>query len=156
MSLGAVTVGVKRRDGKADDDAMAKPDFETTWVPRIGERGVVEFRRYQRSAAIATATGLVFAVGSGIAFGGSSTINTILGVVLAIAATGSFVGYVGSQIRFAAVLSDWFGVKIKGRQLPLMDTARFDAWCEKRGFQTPEHQQAGQSAAQGGGLIPRS
>jgi hypothetical protein len=112
---------------------MAITDFEATWVPRIGEDGAAEFRRYRRSLGVAWATGLVLAVAASFAFGGD-TLDKLLGVVLAVGAVGAMVGFVRSQRRLAAVLSEWFGVKITAGQLPVMYPERFDAWCTKRGF----------------------
>jgi hypothetical protein len=116
---------------------MPKPDFETIWVPRIGERGAAEFRRYQLSLGIACAAMLVFAGAAGLAFGGGGLDKQLLGVLFAVGAVGGLVGFRRSQNRFAAVLSQWFGVKIAAGQLPLMSPGRFDAWCEKRGLRSP-------------------
>ncbi len=109
---------------------MARPDFEATWYPRIGEKAAEELRRGRR-ITIFGITSPLFAGGAGLLIG-TGTVNDVIGVALAAVVVGYLVMFIDAQRRIAAAMSDWFGVKIKG--LPKMNPKRFDAWCEERGL----------------------
>jgi hypothetical protein len=147
---------VKRRQGSADDDAMANSDFEATWTPRIGEEATAELRHFRRVIVTTSLPALVLAGGASFAFAGG-TLDKLLGVALLIAAMGYPVEFLRSQRKLAAALSDRFGVKITAGQIPPMSPRRFDTWCEKRGLHFPEDQPVSQTAPDAVGLTtPRS
>lgn len=109
---------------------MTSPDFEATWVPRIGEKAAGELRRCRRIGMGAIVASLVFASTASVALGGD-TPDKVLGVVLLAAMAGGLATFINCQRRLAVALSDWFGVKISAGQLPLMNPRRFDTWCER-------------------------
>ncbi len=112
---------------------MAKSDFEATWYPRIGKDAAEELRRFRKIV-------VMFALPAPLAGGvagiliGTGTVNDVIGGILAVAAAGYIVMFINAQRKIAAALSDWFGVKITGGQLPKMNPKRFDAWCQERGL----------------------
>jgi hypothetical protein len=112
---------------------MAKGDFEATWYPRIGKDAAEELRRLRKIAIVGT-TMPVFAIGAGLLIG-TSTLNDVIGAVLALVVAVYIVMFIGGQRRIAAAMSEWFGVKIRG--IPRMNTRRFDDWAQKRGLHRP-------------------
>jgi hypothetical protein len=131
---------------------MAKPDFETTWYPRIGEQAAKELRRGRKISLLGILSPL-FAVGAGLLIG-TSTLNDVIGVALATIGVSYIVMFFNAQRRLAAAMSDWFGVKIKGWQLPRMIPERFDAWCQARGLHHPGEQVASGQEAQSSEVAP--
>jgi hypothetical protein len=115
---------------------MAKSDFETTWIPRIGERATAELRRCRWAGATVPATAIVLGVAATYAFDGG-IFDKLLGVILMMGAVGAFVILIRCQRKLGAAVSDWFGVHITGGRLPKMNPKRFDAWCEERGLRQP-------------------
>jgi hypothetical protein len=113
---------------------MANSNFEAKWVPRIGEKGAAELRRLQHTWLAAWLTGMTSAVAASFAFAGGP-LAKLLGVALVAGAVGALVAFVRGQKRFAAVLSEWFGVRITAGTLPPMN--RFDTWCEWNGLHGP-------------------
>jgi hypothetical protein len=73
------------------------------------------------------AAGVLFAAGG---------IGDVLGALLVVTLTVCIVSFIKAQLRLAAAMSDWFGVKVKG--LPLMNTNDFDAFCRKQGLRRPD------------------
>jgi hypothetical protein len=65
---------------------------------------------------------------------GTSTLGDVLGVLCALIVVGALTAFFRAQNRLAAVLSEWYGVKITGRGLPAMNPKRFDGWCQERGL----------------------
>lgn len=112
---------------------MAQSDFESTWVPRIGESATAALRRYRWAGGTVPATAIVLGVAASYAFDGG-TLDKLLGVVLVAGAVSAFAIFLRTQRRLAAALSQWFGVRISAGQLPLMNPKRFDAWCERAGL----------------------
>jgi hypothetical protein len=133
---------------------MASANFDATWIPRIGERGAVELRRGRRIAltvavvvpALAVAAGVLFAVGG---------LGNLLGAVLMVVVAGCCAMFVQAQMRLAAAMSEWFGVKIRGGQIPKMNPKRFDVWCEARDLHSPPRQGAVAQEAQPTDMTPR-
>jgi hypothetical protein len=115
---------------------MARSDFESTWVPRIGNGATAALRRYWCAGGTVPAIAIVLGVAATYAFAGN-TLDKLLGVVLLAGAVGAFAIFVRTQRKLAAALSEWFGVKITGGRLPKMNPKRFDAWREERGLHTP-------------------
>jgi hypothetical protein len=111
---------------------MARRDLEETWVPRIGEEAFSELRRY-RKIGFAAASMPVLGGGASLLFGTAA--GDLIGSLLLLAAVCIFAAFFRSQMRLAAALSRWFGVRIRG--VPRMYPERFDVWCEKRGLQAP-------------------
>jgi hypothetical protein len=111
---------------------MANPDFEATWIRRIGPEATVELHRGRRVAGIGITMPLV-AIAAGLLLG-TGTLDDVIGAVLA----GVVAGYVGmfirAQKRIAGAISHWYGVRIGAGQLPLMNPERFDAWRERAGL----------------------
>ena len=112
---------------------MAESDFEGTWYPRIGKDAAEELRRYRRITIFGISSPL-FVVGASLLIG-NGTLDDIIGVALASVFVVYIVMFIGAQRRIAAVMSDWFGVKIKG--IPMMTPKKFDAWSQARGLQRP-------------------
>ena len=109
---------------------MTNPDFEATWVPRIGKKATAELRRGRRIGMSAIVASLVFASSASIALGGD-TFDKVLGVMLLAGMVGALATFINCQRRIAVALSEWYGVRISTGQLPLMNPKRFDAWCER-------------------------
>jgi hypothetical protein len=113
-------------------------DFEATWYPRIGKDAAEELRRARRTAWLGPLTA-VFAVGAG-ALIGTSTLDDVIGVVLAITCL-VYVGmFIRAQWRTAEAVSVWFGVD-RMRWLPRMTPQRLDDWRNLRGLMTPDERQ---------------
>jgi hypothetical protein len=108
---------------------LAKQDLDAIWTPRIGENGVRELRRYRRAGFIGMT--LPFVAGAAGLLLGTSTLGDVLGAALAAVVAWRLAAFIYAQMRVAAALSEWFGVKISAGQLPLMNPGRFDAWCER-------------------------
>jgi hypothetical protein len=124
---------------------MASESFDATWIPRIGERGAYELRRGRKIAlTVATAVPLL-AVAAGVLFAVGG-LGNLVGAVLMVVVAGCCVMFVRAQIRLAAAMSEWFGVKIRGGQVPKMNPKRFDVWCEARGLHHQTKQVADQEA----------
>jgi hypothetical protein len=109
---------------------VTKSDFETTWIPRIGEEAAEELR-HGRKIAVIGFTMPLFAIAAGLLIG-TGTLNDVIGAVLVVIAACYFAMFIRAQRRIAAAMSRWFGVRIKG--LPKMNPKRFDAWAEERGL----------------------
>jgi hypothetical protein len=109
---------------------MTNPDFEATWIPRIGEKATAELRRCRLIGMSAIVAGLVFAATASIALGGD-TLDKALGVVLLAGMVGALATFISCQRKIAAAVSEWFGVRITAGQLPPMNPKRFDAWRER-------------------------
>lgn len=116
---------------------MTNPDFEATWVPRIGKKATAELHRGRRVGMSAIVASLVFASSASIALGGD-TFDKVLGVMLLAGMVGALATFINCQRRIAAELSEWFGVNISAGQLPLMNPKRFDTWRERVGLSRPE------------------
>lgn len=114
---------------------MAKPDFDATWVPRIGIRAAGELRRLRRIGLIVATIVPVVAIAAGVLFAAGG-IGNVLGALLVVVLAACIVSFIRAQIRLAAAMSDWFGVKVKG--LPLMNTNDFDSFCRKQGLRRPD------------------
>jgi hypothetical protein len=112
---------------------MTASDFDATWIPRIGERGASELRRYRRVGMIAIVGGLAFAAGASIALGGD-TRDKILGIVLLAGMVGALATFINCQRRLAKTVSEWYGVRISAGQLPVMNPTRFDTWRDRVGL----------------------
>jgi choline-glycine betaine transporter len=122
---------------------MAKPDFEATWYPRIGKNAAEELRRGRKIVTFGIVSP-VFAVAAGLLIG-TGTVDDVLGVASAMVVAVYIALFIHAQVRIAAALSEWYGVKIRG--IPVMSTKRFDDWCEARGLHHPGEQIAGGQAA---------
>ncbi|HEV3322884.1 MAG TPA: hypothetical protein VG147_11940 [Solirubrobacteraceae bacterium] len=119
---------------------MAKPDFEATWYPRIGKDAAEELRRGRKIVTFGIASP-VFAVAAGLLIG-TGTLDDVIGAASAAVVVVYIALFIRAQVRIAAALSEWYGVKIRG--LPKMNPKRFDAWCEARGLHHPgEHVASG-------------
>lgn len=128
---------------------MASVDFDTTWIPRIGERGAFELRRGRKIALIVATVVPVLAVAAGVLFAVGGLWN-LLGALLVVAITVCVVLFIRAQMRVAAAVSAWFGVKVKG--LPLMNTRDFDAFCQKQGLRRPDDAPAIEESGRAGTL----
>jgi hypothetical protein len=133
---------------------MASPDFDATWVPRIGEQGVGELRRFRRTMLILSGATPVLAVGAGLLFAVGG-VGDLLGTVLVVVVAGCCVSFIRAEMRLAAALSAWFGVKIRGGQIPKMNPTRFDTWCDARGLHRPSGQGAGTQDAESSDMASR-
>jgi hypothetical protein len=120
---------------------VASSDFQTTWVPRIGEEAAAELRRFRKIGGLGMVTP-VFAVAAGLLFG-NGMLDDLLAVVCSAVAISLLVALINGQKRLAAALSRWFGVKITAGQLPPMNSGRFDTWCEKRELRAPDERTSG-------------
>jgi hypothetical protein len=129
---------------------MAKPDFEATWYPRIGRNAAEELRR-GRKIGIYGFTMPLFAIAAGLLIG-TGALNDVIGGVLVIVAAGYFVTFIRAQLRIAAALSEWYGVKIRG--IPKMNPKRFDSWSEARGLHRPGEQVSSGQAARSSDAAP--
>jgi hypothetical protein len=122
---------------------MAKQDLDAIWTPRLGEKGVQELRRYRRAGFIGMA--LPFVAGAAGLLIGTSTLGDVLGAALAAVTAWRLAAFIYAQVRIAAALSEWYGVKIRG--IPVMNPRRFDEFAEKRGLHRPAEQLATGRAA---------
>jgi hypothetical protein len=114
---------------------MVKADFDATWVPRIGRRAAGELRRLRRIGLIVATVVPVVAVAAGVLLAAGG-VGNLLGALLVVALTVCIALFIRAQIRLAAAMSDWFGVKVRG--LPLMNIKDFDAFCQKQGLRRPD------------------
>ena len=133
---------------------MASPDFDATWIPRIGEQGAGELRRFRRTMLILSGVTPVLAVGAGLLYAAGG-VGNLVGTVLVVVVAGCCVNFIRAEMRLAAALSAWFGVKIRGGQIPKMNPKRFDSWREARGLHHPGEQIAGGRAARSSDVAPR-
>jgi hypothetical protein len=115
---------------------MTKQELEATWMPRIGEKGTTEMRRYRKIGIYGFAMPLL-AIAAGLLIG-TGTLNDVIAGVLVVVAAGYFLTFVRAQMRIAAALSEWYGVKIRG--IPVMNPKRFDEWSQARGLHNPGEQ----------------
>jgi hypothetical protein len=129
---------------------MAKPDFEATWYPRIGKNAAEELRRGRKIAIFGFTAGL-FAAGAGLLIG-TDILGDVIGGILAAMAAAYIVMFIRAQMRVAAALSEWYGVKI--RAIPVMNPKRFDEWAEKRCLRPPAEQVASAQAAPSSDVAP--
>ena len=111
---------------------MTSPDFEATWIPRIGKEAAEELRR-GRKIVIFGIVAPLFAGAAGLLIG-TGTLPDVIGITLAAVAAGYLVMFVRAQRHLAAAMSEWFGIKITGGGTPKMNPKRFDAWCQERGL----------------------
>lgn len=133
---------------------MASANFDATWIPRIGERGAFELRR-GRKIALAVATVVpVLAVVAGVLFAVGG-LGNLLGAILMVVVAGCCAMFVRAQMRLAAAMSEWFGVKIRGGQIPKMNPTRFDTWCDARGLHHPGGQVGGTEGSEPSKMISR-
>jgi hypothetical protein len=109
---------------------VTRQKLDSVWVPRIGERGVEEFLRYRRSCFLVMPAAVLTGVGGVLCAAGP--VGVVFGVVLFVIAGTSFVNMFWRQRRFAAVLSDWYGAKVRG--VPALSPERFDAWRDRQGL----------------------
>lgn len=130
---------------------MTKQELEATWIPRIGEKGTAEMRRY-RKIGICAFTAPLFAVAAGLLIG-TGVLDDVIGVVLAAAAGTYIVMFIRAQMRIVAALSEWYGVKIRG--IPVMNPKRFDEWRQARGLRHPGEQVASGQHRQSSEDAPR-
>jgi hypothetical protein len=122
---------------------MTKQELETTWIPRIGETATNELYRFRKIAIYGTASP-IFAVAAGLLIG-TSALGDVIGAVSTAAVVAYVVMFIRGQMRIAAALSEWYGVKIRG--IPKMNPKRFDTWAQARGLQRPDEQIAIDQAA---------
>ncbi len=115
---------------------MARPDFQATWVPRIGEEATAELRRFRKIGGLAIVAP-VFAIAGGLLFARSSLLDDLLAVMCWAVGISFLVGFINGQRRVAKAMSYWYGVRIQAGQLPPMSVGRFDTWREKRGLRSP-------------------
>ena len=112
--------------------------FESIWLPRIGPAATAQLRRSSYASLVLALTCFGASLAASFAFGSGTTRGALLGVALIAVAISAFVGRIRSQSRFAAALSEWFGVRIAWHDLPSVARAnRFDAWCRKRNLSAP-------------------
>jgi choline-glycine betaine transporter len=117
---------------------MAKPDFEATWYPRIGKNAAEELRRGRKIVTFGIVSP-VFAVAAGLLIG-TGTVDDVLGFASATVVAVYVALFIHAQVRIAAALSEWYGVKIRG--IPVMTPRRFDEFAEKRGLHRPDEKVA--------------
>jgi hypothetical protein len=130
---------------------MAKPDFEATWYPRIGKNAAEELRRGRKIVTFGIASP-VFAIAAGLLIG-TGTLDDVIGATSAAVVIVYIALFIRAQVRIAAALSEWYGVKIRG--LPKMNPKRFDSWCEARGLHHPGEPVASGQAAGSSDVAPR-
>lgn len=133
---------------------MASANFDATWIPRIGERGALELRRGRKIALTVAVVVPVLAVAAGVLFAVGG-LGDLLGAMLMVVVAGCCAMFVRAQMRLAAAMSEWFGVKIRGGQIPKMNPKRFDVWCEARDLHRPTRQVAGAQEAESPDMVPR-
>ncbi len=120
---------------------IAKPDFEATWYPRIGKDAAEELRRGRKIVTFGIVSP-VFAVTAGLLIG-TSIVGDVIGAASAAVVVVYLALFIGAQIRIAAALSEWYGIKISAGQLPLMNPKRFDSWSQRYGLQAQSEQAGG-------------
>jgi hypothetical protein len=133
---------------------MTKPDFDTTWVPRIGEPAASELRHFRSIGLIVATVVPVIAVAAGLLFAVGG-LGDLLGTMLVVALAVSIALFIRAQMKLASAMSEWFGVKIRGGQIPKMNQIRFDTWCEARGLHHPSGQASGAQDAISSDVAPR-
>lgn len=110
-------------------------------MPRIGSAATAELSRYRQAGLVVMVLPIV-AGACGLLIG-TNTLGDVLGVALAAVVAWRLAAFIHAQMRVAAALSEWYGVKIRTGQLPLMNPKRFDAWCERFGLQAQAEQADG-------------
>jgi hypothetical protein len=130
---------------------MTKQELEAIWIPRIGEKGTAEMWRYRKIGIFGFTAGL-FAAGAGLLIG-TGVLHDVIGGVLAAMAAAYLVIFIRAQVRIAAALSEWYGVKIRG--IPVMNPKRFDEWRQARGLHHPGEQVVSGQQAQSSEDAPR-
>lgn len=124
------------------------PDFQTTWLPRIGPDATEKLRLWRRAAVWFRPLGTVFAVGAGASFAGGGPVAAAIGWVCVVGAATCCVVYIRARRRTYTAISRWFAVTPM-RGLPLMTPERFDKWRHANGYRTPD-QRAGGGQSDGG------
>jgi hypothetical protein len=112
---------------------MADPDFEATWLPRIGPEATQKLWTYNRFLRRGFLWAL-FPVGAGVLIG-SGWLGDVVGGMCAAAMVVSWLVFVYTQRRTAIAISHWRGFEI--RWLPRMTPENFDRLCQRRGV--PQH-----------------
>lgn len=112
----------------------ARSRFRLIWEPRIGAQASAELRLYKMRQVTLNPLAVVLGCGGGALVGSRATAS----VVVAIAAFAVGAAAIGvtivSQMRFARALSEWFGVRVRARDVPKMRSPEFDAWVACRGL----------------------
>jgi hypothetical protein len=94
----------------------------------------------------------LFAAGAGLLIG-TGVLDDVIGAALA-AVAATYIGmFIRAQMRIAAALSEWYGVKIRG--IPVMNPKRFDEWRQARGLHHPDEQVVSGQQAQSSEDAPR-
>jgi hypothetical protein len=119
---------------------MAGQDFDTIWIPPVGKRAAAEMRRQAYVGLAAGLAAIGLAVACSFLFGSGTPAGVLLGCVAAALAAAAFVSVIRGRMKVAAALSFWFGREIRWSEMPRMQPAAFDAWCEKKGLQRPERE----------------
>jgi hypothetical protein len=118
---------------------MTRQELEAIWLPRIGPAATAELRRYRQAGFIGM--GLPFVAGAAGLLIGTSTLGDVLGAALAAVVAWRLAAFIRAQVRIAAALSEWYGVKIRG--IPVMNPKRFDEWRQARDLHHPGEQIGG-------------
>ena len=129
---------------------MTKQELEAIWMPRIGERGTAEMWRYRKIGIFSFTAGL-FAAGAGLLIG-TSILGDVIGAILAAMVAVYIAMFIRAQMRIAAALSEWYGVKIRG--IPVMNPKRFDEWRQARGLHHPSEQIRSEQEARSSEVAP--
>jgi hypothetical protein len=120
---------------------MPKPDFDVTWIPRIGEEATAIARTARIIASITGPLMFVGAFAASFLLGSGTTIGVLLGLVAVGLDVGLLVNLVRIRLRLAAAMSGWLAVPVTWSQMPKMRVKDFDAWCAGRGHQPTPHTQ---------------
>jgi hypothetical protein len=137
-------------------DAILKPSrFDAFWLPRIGEKATGILRLSNRLQPL-----IVWSfIGSAAAFlvlvVGHTTLDWLLsaGALLWCAAT---VALLVRRVRLlAAAVSEWFGVRIRPRDLRTLATS-FDAWVKELHLEVPDCSRINAEGAHLGSSVQRN
>ena len=111
---------------------MSRGQFDAIWVPRLGANGAETLWRWRRKTPLYLTAPIVGGGGSTLlAIGGA--LEAVAGVVLVLVAFGLVADFVIGQRRLKALVSQQFGVPVKG--FPAMNEESFDRWCRYHGYE---------------------
>jgi len=113
---------------------MTRGQFDAIWVPRLGPKGADALWRWRRKTLLYIASPILAGGGATLlAIGGA--LGAAGGAALLLVAFGLVTDFVMGQRRLKALVSERFGVPVKG--FPAMNQRSFDRWCTYHGYQQP-------------------
>jgi hypothetical protein len=116
----------------------AKPDFDATWVPRIGKEATAIARRARVVSSLTGPLMFVVAFAASFLLGSGTTIGVLLGVFALGLDVGLLVNLIRVRLRLNAAIGAWLDVPGGWGSMPKMRIKDFDAWAARQGVRSPD------------------